>query len=81
MLFENEGSAKQSSPRQVGQQKGLPKYEVVSNSPMLSVIDSLSDVPASSNGRDFVGLRKSVAKDLAEELDRCETEGVGSPLL
>jgi hypothetical protein len=48
---------------------------------MWSVIDSLSGVPASSNGRDFVGLRKSDAKDLAEELNRCETEGFGSPLL
>jgi hypothetical protein len=54
---------------------------VVSNSPTLLVTDSLSDVPASSNGRDFVGLRKYVPKALAEELDRCETEGVGSPLL
>jgi hypothetical protein len=59
----------------------MPRYEVVSDSRMWSVIDSLSGVPASSNGRDFVGLRKSDAKDLAEELNRCETEGFGSPLL
>ena len=46
-----------------------------------SVIDTLSGLPAASNGRDFVGLRKSDAKDIADELNRCESEGADSPLL
>jgi hypothetical protein len=54
---------------------------VVSISETWSVIDTLSGLPAASIGRDFVALRKCDAKELAKEFNRCETEGLGSPLL
>ncbi|KRB58274.1 hypothetical protein ASE04_28240 [Rhizobium sp. Root708] len=45
------------------------------------VADSFTDLPAASNGRDLVMLRKGDAKEMAAELNRCETEGSESPLL
>lgn len=76
----------ESSPRRTHSGKpvrvdGASRYEVVLELSGWSVIDTLSGLPAASNGRDFVGLRKSDAKDIADELNRCESEGADSPLL
>jgi len=44
------------------------------------VADSFTDLPAASNGRDLVMLRKDDANEMAADLNRCETEGSQSPL-
>ena len=45
------------------------------------VADSFTDLPAASNGRELVKLRKDDAKYIAAELNRCDSEGSASPLL
>jgi hypothetical protein len=45
------------------------------------VADLFTDLPAASNGRDLVMLRKDDAKEMAADLNRCETEGSESALL
>jgi hypothetical protein len=45
------------------------------------IIDSVTNLPAASAGRDFVKLCKSDAVDIATELNRCEAEGTTSPLI
>jgi hypothetical protein len=45
------------------------------------VIDTVTGLPAASNGRDLVKLLKRDAKELAEELESCERQGGASPLL
>ena len=40
----------------------------------------ITDLPAASNGRDLVMLRKDDANEMAADLNRCETEGSQSPL-
>ena len=45
------------------------------------VIDTMTNLSAASNGREFVQLGKKDAQDLADELNACEAEGRESPLV
>lgn len=45
------------------------------------IIDSATGLPAATDGKEFVQLAASDAKDIADELNRCDAEGSESPLL
>jgi len=45
------------------------------------VIDTMTNLPAASNGREFVRLGKKDAQYLADELNACGAEGRESPLV
>ncbi len=45
------------------------------------IIDSATGLPAATDGKEFVQLAASDAKDIADELNRCDAEGIESPLL
>ncbi|MCH4547493.1 MULTISPECIES: hypothetical protein [Rhizobium] len=45
------------------------------------IVDTFTDLPAASDGRDLVKLRKDDATEMAAELNRCEVEGSASPLV
>ena len=45
------------------------------------VIDLMTGLPAASNGRDFIQLRKADAEELSDELNRFERAGNQSPLI
>ncbi|MGZ2385096.1 hypothetical protein ACVIDN_006520 [Rhizobium brockwellii] len=44
-------------------------------------MDTLTGLPAATNGKDLVQLRKRDADEIAEELNSCERRGTASPLL
>jgi len=57
------------------------RYEAIAGEDGWLVVDRLSGLPAASNGRDFIKLRKTDARDISDELNNCEREGKPSPLL
>jgi hypothetical protein len=62
--------------------KDEKRYEVAADvDDTWQVIDTMTHLPAASNGREFVRLGKQDAEDLADELNTCEAEGRASPLV
>lgn len=58
------------------------RYQVTGDgSAKWQVLDSITGLPAATNGRDLVQLDKRDAEDLADELNDCEGKGRPSPLL
>ncbi len=45
------------------------------------VIDTETNLPAASDGMDIVALERVDAEDIANDLNRCERDGVDSPLV
>ena len=58
-----------------------PRYKISPGEEGWTVMDMLSGLPAASNGRDFIKLRKADAREISDELNNCEKEGAPSPLL
>ena len=54
----------------------LPRYEI-RQEPRggWTIVDTLTSVPAATDGRDFVGLSKRDAEDIARELNLSAAEG------
>lgn len=57
------------------------RYQAIPGEDGWTVMDRLSGLPAASNGRDFIKLRRTDARDISNELNNCEREGKPSPLL
>ncbi|WP_028746564.1 hypothetical protein [Rhizobium mesoamericanum] len=54
----------------------LPRYEVrQGRRGGWTIIDTLTSLPAATNGRDFVGLSKKDAEDIARELNLSVAQG------
>ncbi len=73
-----------SSKARIGVPGRLPtdlRYEAQQSDGTWQIIDRMTDLPAASNGRDLVKLRRDDALEIADELNRCEAEGSRSPLL
>ncbi|KQV83821.1 hypothetical protein [Rhizobium sp. Root1220] len=59
----------------------LPRYEVRQQpGGRWAVIDTLTSLPAATDGRDLVGLDRQDAEDIARELNSSEADGV-DPLI
>jgi hypothetical protein len=57
------------------------RYRVEPDGGSWTVMDTLTGLPAATNGKDLVQLRKRDADEIAEELNGCERRGTASPLL
>jgi phage gpG-like protein len=54
----------------------LPRYEIRPEATgRWTVVDMLTLLPAATDGRDFIGLAKEDARDIADELNRSFAEG------
>ena len=54
----------------------LPRYEIrPETNGRWTVVDTLTLLPAATDGRDFIGLAKEDARDIADELNRSYREG------
>ncbi|KWV51628.1 MULTISPECIES: hypothetical protein [Rhizobium] len=54
----------------------LPRYEIRQEPRgRWTIVDTLTSLPAATDGRDFVGLSKRDAEDIARELNLAAAEG------
>jgi|UPI00055A5075 hypothetical protein len=54
----------------------LPRYEIrAETTGRWTVVDTLTLLPAATDGRDLTGLAKEDARDIADELNRSCAEG------
>lgn len=54
----------------------LPRYEICQEPRGgWTIVDTLTSLPAATDGRDFVGLSKRDAEDIARELNLSAAEG------
>lgn len=54
----------------------LQRYEIRREGPdRWTVVDTLTSLPAATDGREFVGLAKEDARDIADELNRSVAKG------
>jgi hypothetical protein len=54
----------------------LQRYEIRRDGPdRWTIVDTLTSLPAASNGRDLIGLTQVDARDIADELNRSLAEG------
>jgi hypothetical protein len=56
--------------------KELPRYAIRRDAPdRWTIVDTLTGLPAASNGRDLMGLAKPDAQDIADELNQSVDQG------
>ncbi|MDM9622503.1 hypothetical protein [Rhizobium sp. S96] len=61
--------------------ENLPRYEVFQEFPgRWAVMDTMTSLPAATDGRDLVGLTKQDAEDIAKELNSSDAQGL-DPLI
>ncbi|KAA0689110.1 hypothetical protein DTW90_31870 [Neorhizobium sp. P12A] len=79
MSFKTDPSNSVRTTRQPGQvgERYVATVEVAGT---WQIIDTATGQAAATNGKEFVQLRKRDAKEIAEELNRCEADGIPSAL-
>jgi hypothetical protein len=71
-----------SVPARAGRSDGTSRYAVGQEPEgTWRILDTMTGLPAATNGRDLVGLQEIDALEIAAELNRCEESGCPSPLL